>query len=621
MKIVKTTWMSCLTAVGLLGSLSAACTSTADQTNSGAAADTSGTCSAEQQLDAYNRMITQPIVPPRMFAGVDIANGDDWKMLKVEDAEQTLCGGNVLPPVDPSDDTVETKGWGIAPNYQLQLMYNKTTRAVEQWQVFAGYKGTLDFASRPSALGDPSKPNPFGQHTYSIGVDRPILRDGQPFVINWNDFHQLDDQATELFDAIMYTFAPELPSTQSHCKTAGLCRAIGNNGDGTAGFGVRPLSVYIIVPDPTGAPSTPNSLYGFAVKSLPSSFAEMTLKLDGEGPVAVANGLGDHNSNCTMKLGMPLQSFLGDCVQVVSDAHQNDLLKRKALGNAKRVVTKSGGGQASGTWLLDAVGVHPDFDSERFDETAPAPTARATEITLDIRASGKLRNEYSADGRTMTLAATSAIYAEYARTVQDFLHSKMDASLPRFPLGDAHCLLPAGADASTWAPARGCTGMEQFFVPTAQERFGISSTLKPGNPFAYFCADPGVWSHCGDTICDDSGTHCVDDKLGLTGALWDSTRAHVVAVLGGGNESAVPAEARDTKTYLLLWAKALVKYLRAAAQAPADLSNPSFDAFTPADADITIEPQHDALVKVKYLDKLEVLLDYKLGNFERVTFR
>jgi hypothetical protein len=615
--IMKTTWMVCLTAVGVLGSLSAACTSTSDQASAGAA-DTSGTCSPEQQLDAYNHMITQPIVPPRMVAGIDVANGDDWKGLKVEDAEQTLCGGTVIPPGDGADSTVETKGWGVAPNYQVQLEYNKSTRAVDMWQINAGYKGTLDFKSRPHALGDPSKPNPFGQHTYSVGVDRPILRDGQPFVINWQNRAQLDAQSTELFDALMFTFAPQLPSTQASCKTNQLCRAISNNGDGTAGFGARPLGVYLNIPDPINAGSTPNFLYGFPVKVMPFSYADMTLKIDAEGPVAVASGLGDKSSTCTMKLGMPLQSFLGDCVQVASDAHQNDLLKQELLGGAQRVVSSSGS-QASGTWLLQDNGIHPNFDSERFDETSPAPTARATELTLDIRASGKVRNDYSADGATVTLAGTTAVYAEYARTVQDFLHSKMDASLPQFPLGDAHCTLPADGDASTWKPARGCTGMEQFTLPASM--FYMVSALKPGDPLAFFCADPGVFNHCGDPICDDTGNHCVDDKLGLSGALWDTTRAHVVAVLGGGNEANVPADARDTKTYLLLWTKALVKYLRVAAQAPTDLSSPSFDSFTPADSDITIEPQSGNLVKVKYLNKLEMLLTYVDGNVETITFR
>jgi hypothetical protein len=164
--------------------------------------------------------------------------------------------------------------------------------------------------------------------------------------------------------------------------------------------------------------------------------------------------------------------------------------------------------------------------------------------------------------------------------------------------------------------------MEQFVVPGTDPLVGFfSSALKPGVALAWFCADPGVDNHCGDPICDDSGNNCVDDKLGQNGAIWDTTRAHVISVLGGGNEAAVPAEARDTKTYLLLWTKALVKYFRVAAQAPTDLSSPSFDAFAPADGDITIEPQHDDFVKVKYLDKLELQLSYTVGNVDTITFR
>jgi hypothetical protein len=611
---MKTTWMSCLTAVGLLGSLSAACSANSEQTDSDRAASTRAVaCTPDQQLSAYAHMIEQPIVPPRMFAGIDLANGDDWKGLAFEDAEQTLCQGN---PIAGKDEGVESAGWGIAPNYQVVVEYDKTTHAINFYQLNAGYKGTLDFASRPSALGDPTKPNPFGHHTYSIGVGSSILRDAKPWALDWQNF---DAQSTELFDALMFTFAPELPSTQGSCRAEGLClaRTLESN---DAVFGARPLGIYFHVADSAAAPNTPDYLYGFPVKVLPFSGAEMTLKLDAEGPVATASGLGDHGSNCTMKLGTPLQSFLGDCVQVLSDPAKNELLAKKALGNAKRVVTSSGSA-ATGTWILDEAGVHPNFESERFDETAPAKTARATEITLDVRASGKIKNEYSADGTHMTLAGTAAVYAEYARTVQDFLHAKMDPSLPQFPVGDPHCLLPAGADPSTWAPARGCTGMEQFFTPTASERLGITTALKPGEPMAFFCADPGVFEHCGDPICDDSGNTCSDDKLGFNSPLWDGTRARVIAVLGGGNESAVPAEARDTKTYVLLWTKALVKYLRAAPQSPADLSNPAFDALTPSDGDITIETVHDDVVKVKYLNKFEMQLAYTAGAVQSITFR
>jgi hypothetical protein len=610
---MKTTWMYCLGAAGLLGSLSVACTSESEQSDSDLAASSRAVaCTAEQQLSAYNHMIEQPIVPPRMFAGVDAANGDNWAGLAIGDAEQTLCQSNPIS----EQDGLQTAGWGVAPNYQVVVEYDKTTRKIDFYQLNVGYKGTLDFASRPTALDDPSKPNPFGRHTYSIGVGRSVLRDGQPWALNWQN---IDPQATEMFDALMFTFAPELKSTQKSCKAEGTCLARSDAEDGAI-FGARPLGIYLHVSDVAGSPSSPDYLYGFPVKILPFSGAEMMLKLDDEGPLAIANGLGDHGSNCTMKIGMPLQSFLGDCVEVVSDPQKNELLKKKALGNPQRVVTSSGSA-ASGTWILEAAGVHPNFDSERFAETAPAPTARATELSLDVRATGKIRNEYSADGSRMTLAATTAIYREYARLVQDFLHAKMDAALPRYPVGDAHCLLAAGADPSTWAPARGCTGMEQFFTPTDAERKGISTALKPGAPRAIFCADPGAFNHCGDPVCDDTGTTCTDDKLGLKGSLWDGTRAHVIAVLGGGDASAVPAEARETTTYVRIWTKALVKYLRVAAQAPADLSSPSLDALTPSDEDITIETIQGELVRVKFQNKLEMRLLPGSGDVQSITFR
>src|SRR5262249_5619267 len=161
-----------------------------------------------------------------------------WPGLKVDDAEQTLCQGKIS---GQTKDGNETMVWGDAG--EIKVGYLKADKKINYFQLSAGYRGSLDFSSRATSLDDPSKPNPFGVHKYSIGVGRPILRDGAPWQLNWQDF---DKQSTEIFDALMATYAPELKSTQKSCKKEGSClaRAIENN-EGV--FGVRPLGIYFHV--------------------------------------------------------------------------------------------------------------------------------------------------------------------------------------------------------------------------------------------------------------------------------------------------------------------------------------------------------------------------------------
>jgi hypothetical protein len=631
--------------LGCLSAMAGACSS-ASGLPEGASNSAVVSCSGPEQIAKFQQMLAQPIVPSRNIGGLDLRGGDSWTGLTVDDAEHVLCAStpfatDVKSDQDPSVTTAMA-GWGLSPNFSLTVEYDKTTRKIDFFQLNDGYKGALEFASRPTALGDPSKPNPFGQHHYSVGIGRQILRDGQPWQLNWftscseSTADCWDKQSTELFDALMFTFAPELPSTQTSCKAAQTCLAstFVENDMRPAVFGARPLGIYFHVPNAVVGQleaSTPDYVYGFLVKQMPFSAANMMLKLDDEGPVGTAAGLGDRQATCTMKMGMPYQSFLGECVQVVTDHDANDLLKKKLLGGLTRSVTSSGAAAATGTWIFDVAGLNPNFNSERFDETEPPTTARATEISLDLRASGRVLNEYAADGNTLTLAGTAAVYREYARVLQELAHDKMDPSLPRFPLGAAECLLPANADAKTWRPARGCTGLEQLVTPqdpaTVSDpnlkrisigvhnatSLGLRTALKPGNPSVAFCADPDVREHCWGDLGGD-----VVDPLGMNGPLWETTRKQILHVLGGDNPANVPAALLDRDLFVQVYTTALVKYLRVAAHAPADLSDPAL-AVEPSD--IVIEHKTGDLVTVKYKNRLEYTLMPIAGNLQTMTFR
>jgi hypothetical protein len=555
-------------------------TESSDSSQQGATAQ--GTvCSDEVAAQVAERMLNEPVRPPRILAGLDLAGGDSWPGLEFRDATRVLCQATELGSDKESGTT--TVGWGQAagaPN-AFTATYNNQTKKLESWQLNSGYRGKLDFESRPSTA---TKANPFGHHTYSIGIGTPVLRDGKPWNLVWSG-PDWDRQATELYDALMYTYAPEMQGDQVSCIASQTCLARAfATGEGV--FGVRPLGVYLYVPDTHAAQpaaSSPEYLYGFYVKLMPFSRPDTFLKLDAEGPVAEAL-VGELESRCVMKLGQTFKSFVDTCVTVLATPSANEIQKQKLLGGAHI-------NPAGDTWIMQVEGVAPNFSVTTAGEGAPALGAVTSELVLDVRASGKSRNEYSRDGQTFNLGATAAIYREYARLVQGTLHAAMPANLPKFPVGAPECLMSADAN-NAWQPARGCTGMEAFITPAEPDtgnvgidrvsvgavkatRLGIRPSLKATTLNATFCADPGTLEHCfgkGDG--------------GATGALFSTTAERVTTILG----DATPEAAKTPDFYIPLFAKAVVKYLRAAALYPTDLSKPEYASFEPADGDIVIQP-------------------------------
>jgi hypothetical protein len=584
-----------------------ACSSTADNTDSSTQGETArGTvCSDDDRATAANRMINEPIKPPRMFAGIDLAGGDTWTGLTVEASTAVLCQATDVG----KDDTGTTVEWGSAIGAEGAFMatYDNQTHMITSWQANQGYKGSIDFKSRPGTAG---KPNPFGDHTYSIGVGRMVLRDGEAWQLAWTG-PEWDRQATEMYDAMMYTFAPEMQGEQVSCIAAQTCLAKALATDGI--FGVRPLGVYLHVADAHAkqpASSTTDYLYGFFVKLMPFSRPDTFLKLDDEGPIAEATGLGAHDARCTIKLGQTFKSFVDDCVSVLDDAAANQFQKQKLLGGAHI-------NPAGDTWVLQAQGVVPSFTVTTAKESAPALAATMSGLSLDVRASGKSRNEYARDGQTFTLGATAAIYREYARYVQDALHAAVAADLPKFPIGAPECL--------SEQPARGCTGVESFITPAQPDtgnpgvdrvsvgpdraqRLGVRTALKATTLSATFCADPGTFEHCfgkGDG--------------GASGALFQTTADRVSAILG----DATPEAAKSVDFYVPLFAKAVVTYLRAASLYPTDLSKPEYAGFEPAATDIAVDGAGSTdtdLRTVRYQNKLAISLLAKAGLITEISF-
>lgn len=238
-----------LVCAGLVGILTVGC---AGAENEGVGSETSATtsaaakCTPDQQALAWAEMVRAPISPNKV-GGVELLGAT------IDDVEHVLCAGNV---VSKEKDNVFV-AWGDAN--ELTLGYDIKTRKIVSWVVSEGYRGTIAFKSRPSALGDPSAPNPFGQHTYSLSVGVGAQRDGAPWALD------VEGNSAELFDAMMFTFSPDQPSTQVSCIDEGSClaRVFATN---NAIFGARALGMYLYINDATApepARSTPSMFYGF----------------------------------------------------------------------------------------------------------------------------------------------------------------------------------------------------------------------------------------------------------------------------------------------------------------------------------------------------------------------
>lgn len=554
-------------------------------------------CTGEQKAARWSKMVNEPIRPPRFAAGLDFAGGEKWPGLLFPDAEKINCQSDSL---GQGSGTL-VNSWGDAG--EVVVEYNINNLKLSFVSMNTGYKGAIEFKSRPG-----SRFSQDGEHSYVGVVGKPIMRDGKRVEFSWANSgpDQVKDDAlfTELYDALMYTFAPELPSDENNCRTSAKClaRQVGN---GEAVFGARGVGFYYHFSYIDKEPNRyqPDYFYIFPVKLLPYSNASMHLKLDQEGPVAFANGLGDRTpkADCKLFLGQRYDQFLHNCVNVLQDPSKNELSYNKLVGNLTHT---------DENFIFDVVGVNQDFSSERIgqfdvihDDWLPEPGDVSTEYLMDIRATGPVLNDLNAQGVT-DLHGTAAIYREYAREVQNELNSMLPAGVTRHELGDPACLFPdvaeypPGFDPERWMPAEGCTGFEGMVFPEPRNgldpeqleklkvgrSFGHGTVLRPSDPIVVFCSDPSELVAA--PTPDDPGakalknpnayTHCGTgaDTVGLYDSLWDGSWRRVVKYLGRGNVNKLPAEARDRKFFFKVWAQAFAKYLMNAPSNPRVLTGP-----------------------------------------------
>lgn len=569
-------------------------------------------CTGNEKAKRWSKMINEDIKPPRFMAGLDFAGSDNWEGLDFELAEKTLCQADNQGADDAGSFY---SSWGDAG--EVLVGYDINNHKVNFVQLNAGYKGTIKFESRPGTRFSADK-----IHKYEMGIGRQILRDGQPFQLNWEDSVKVAEEGTELYDAMMWTFAPELPSDTVNCRKSAKCR-LAPDGAGGGGFGARGVGFYIHIPSltkPQPVPSTPDYMYVFVVKQLPFSGAAMTLKLDQEGPTATAGLLGDRTpqADCKFKLGTKYADFKNNCVAVLADPKKNTTALNKFLG---------GHTHNDESYIFNVVGVNVDFGAANLppldiihDDWAPADNDVVSEYILDIRANGPVTNDNNAAG-VVDLHGTGVIYREYARLVQEDLQRLLPAGTPKRTIGDPACLfpdpLPAGFDPYSWVAPAGCTGLEGMLTPAkadtgnpnidklsigaAAQNLGYTTVLRPGDPAIAFCNDPSETNPAGFSYCGGPA-----DPVGLQDTVWEGSFRRVLQVLGRGNINILPAEARDRRYYFKIWAEAYVKYLRAAHLNPTDLSKPEFDVWAADPESLFFDPVGRGNERWEYIDRTYV---------------
>ncbi len=507
-------------------------------------------CDAPTKKARWAAAFAAPITPPRKAANIDLAGDDTWKGITVSQAEQINCQSTNYDSTD--------NYWG--DNGEVFFAYSAITRKLWALILEPGYTGSINFHSRDNA------------HQYEAHIGGPITKDGMAMQLDWNGgsapctiagANGICPWVNELGDALLATFAPGLPA-ETDCRTSGHCIVV-NFGD-EAGLYIPAIGWDMRVASFTAAQPTPSTISAFLMyyeKLLPFSVADTTLKMDAEGPKAIATKLGPNQKTCQLNLGMTYQNLLDDCVEVSGDPTADQAELNKLIGGLSH---------SSERYHFDVSGVDIALtakdladDNVLRDTDRPAPTDFASDFDVDQSTLGKITNDYLQNnpGLAKDLHMTGLIYAEYVTLVQNALNAALPTGVPRHYIGDPACLPGIGG-----TMADGCTGFEGFVIPTNSSRIddpdnhlqtqsefplanapqtlaALRSGMKPGHQSVTFCETPGLKD------CD------------VTGDTFITSYNRMVSIYAKGDKTNLPPEMKDDRFFFRLWAIAFFKFLMA----------------------------------------------------------
>ncbi len=187
-------------------------------------------CSTDFKRQRWAWMLTQPIWPPRWYAGIDLAAGDQWPGLTIEAAEAppsspTADAGGLCQSVPQGFEGICPSGFGDCNgsywgnNGEVSFSWNVSTHILDQMVINLGYTGVLATNAYPDHNGE--------SHTWSLAIGDVVRRDGLPFEMNWNNSTDVNQQITDIFNGIMSTYALSagVPFNTAACTTDTTCQA------------------------------------------------------------------------------------------------------------------------------------------------------------------------------------------------------------------------------------------------------------------------------------------------------------------------------------------------------------------------------------------------------------
>ncbi len=536
-------------------------------------------CDGPTKQKTWAAAFKKPIVPPRGAGGLDLAGGESWQGLTIEEAEDPKKGG-----LCQSENAGDIFGNGSLANIwgdngEIYAVYRVANHKLLELLLLPGYLGTIDLTSRD------------GQHTYKIPLGIQLQKDSANMELHWATDRNFLEEANELYDAMIATFAPGFPP-DTDCQASRRC-IIGSFGD-VAYFFVPALGSALWIPNRSAAQPAPSILYRIdasLAKTMSFSFADPYLKLDGVGPVGIGGTLGSAPAPCNLQMGLTYSDFLSRCVEVQGDPQKNQTELNKLLG-----------GLTHGTerFRFDVSGVDINFSDKGLadeaiiqDKDLPSAEDISTQFRVDQSTLGRFANDRVGNDPAAARDNHGAglVYLEYARLVQQEL-SKHFQVADQKTLGDARCLAGPGNLLSATNPVypAGCTGFEGFvthigasvaptytknatgYVASKKVNSGYEGGLKPGHIQAAFCLDAtGNIDAQGSTpdykICKSPPGSQTGPIFGHQGDIFITSYERVLAIMGKNRIQNLPSEVQDVRFFFRQYVIALLKYLHVAGTA------------------------------------------------------
>ena len=589
-------------------------------------------CNGPTLAKVWAAMDQQPIVPPIAGAGLDMAGPDcslgnpncSWTGLTIEDAEQILCQATNIGDLFGNGELDDA--WGDSE--EVIAEYSVSTHIIDQLTITPGYLGTT---AATGCAGTAS-----AGHTYTVPINTQLLKDGVPWEINWTDPRSPTDWRNELTSAVLCTFAgPGIAAAAGDCNSTGACI---QGAFGDAGYifidaiGIGFINSSTVAAQPI--PSIFTEVQEYYSKVTPYEGAAPNLKIDGKGPTAEGGVLGSGAAGpCEMGMGSTFGDFVNDCIEVTGNQTTDLGQYNKVLGGIQHDDER---------FFFNVQGVDLNFADGRLmplqvvtDADRPASTDVATEFSIDQFTLGPIVQDYTGNNGSQPKDAhgNGLVYLEMARLAEAALVADEQVTNPAFPvhfIGDPACSdnNPSATPGGASGPAAGCTGLETIIttapvalvtstttigsVPCTAGNAGCSATgtlvtvpstltapelaflknaalptgtnildpnaptvlssqrlgMRPGTQNVAYCPDPTNLLGCPTTY------------QGLT---IPTSKARLLAILGGGNLATLPVDAQDVRFFFKNYVMALLKYLKAEGAATAAGTDPS--AVTLADVD------------------------------------